>query len=84
MSKLSVYYADESEAYAIAESKAQAHLVLFDHGLVDEESDPAEELVRCDDDNVLRVLEDNGTMVTKTCREWCESNGPGFLCGPMD
>lgn len=88
---LAIYYYEQSEAYFVAESPEHAFDLLIESGLLDEDAATIEDLKRQRDDANFTIYmtdeeDEDGEhpRVTKTCREWCESNGPGFLCGPMD
>ena len=85
---LSVYYSAESESYFVAESAEQALEMLLQSGLEDDNDAAAEMPVRLSDDAYLAITSEaedahgDGyySLVKKTHREWCESNGPGYLC----
>ena len=83
---LSVYYSAESESYFVAESAEQALEMLLQSGLEDD-NEAVEIPVQLRDDAYLTVIDEdkadehgNYLRDRKTHREWCESNGPGFLC----
>ena len=87
MSKLSVYHDGEAELWVVAESKEHAFELLRDGGYYDGFESIADDFVQLEDDKELTIIEGTDAVtvaecgrITKTCREWCESNGSGFLC----
>lgn len=80
---LHVYF-NEVE-WVIAESEDEASKIWFEFTGESPEDYPDDELVwdRWDDDRELSIYDetlDKPTTLVKTCKEWIELKGRGFLC----
>lgn len=79
MSKLHVYRFDNTfDWFAAATPESAVDHWLESHDLEEDEDPP--EPKQLDDDEAFELTDDGGdTFETKTCAEWAEERGPGWI-----